>query len=601
MNKNSIKTSSRENQKEFFCIFTIFILLFFIYTYTVAPSIYDGDSGELTAAVQSLGLAHPTGFPLYIITGKIFSLLVPIRDVAYKLNIFSSILTATAAVFLFLVLRNFLISRIAALSSSLIFGFGNTIWSNAGAARVYALSLFMATVLFFIFSKWTETKEKKYVYYYCGIFGLGLGSHSLILLMAIPLLIMVWSLKIIDKKMLSLLLLPLIQYIYLPIAYFKNGIINFGEINGFRGFLHYLTQQDFFYKLASRNSATIFEFFKETGRLFVSEFSIFLFALSLLGFLIIGKRKKRFLLAILSIVVFNVFLMLFYGNDNDLRVLFRYFFTTYLVFAIAIGFALEFLINKVRGRPVLFNLLSVAILLMPLVPFLTNFEINDRHKNFIIKDYAENISKTVMPYSIIISEGDTITGPLWYLQATNKLEDIIVVDRQMLGWDWYLRNMNKKYPEAVDLALIEKPEKELRLKELILNNMDRVNIYSVFFDEQFNNRFLKEFHFIPEGIIYQIKKKQPEIKSFKNLNDKIWQSYSLRNLNNYNGSFFVELLVKNYAVALNNLGTYYIEGGLLNEAAEVFKKAQQTHSAIEPIADANLKLIDKLQKRKKQY
>lgn len=600
MNKNSIKTSSRENKKEFFCIFTIFILLFFVYAYTAAPSIYDGDSGELTAAVHSLGLAHPTGFPLYIITGKIFSLLVPIRDVAYKLNIFSSILTAAAAVFLFLVLRNFLISRTAALSSSLIFGFGNTVWSNSGAARVYALSLFMATVLFFIFSKWTETKEKKYVYYYCGIFSLSLGSHSLILLMLVPLLIMTRSFKIFDKKMLSLLLLPLIQYVYLPIAYAKNGIIAFGEIGNFRGFLHYLTQQDFSYKLASRDSATVFEFFKEVGRLFTSEFTIFLFMLTILGFLVLGKKRKCFFVSLLAIVFVNIVLMLFYGNIGDLRVLFRYFFITYLTFAIAMGFALEFLLYRTRTKSILRYLFFVVVLLIPLFLFLINFRTNNRHKNFIIQDYAENISKTVMPYSIIISEGDTITGPLWYLQATNKLEDVIVVDRQMLGWDWYLRNMNKKYPANIQLSLLEKLGKEDRLKELILNNEGKLSIYSVFFDEQFNNRFLKGFFFIPEGVIYQIKKQQPEINSLKNQNDRIWKSYTLRNLNNYNGSFFVELLVKNYAVALNNLGTYYIEGGLLDEATEILKKAVKTHSVVAPIANANLKLIDKLQARNRQ-
>lgn len=600
MNKNSFKTSSRENKKEFFCIFIIFILLFFVYAYTATPSIYDGDSGELTAAVQGLGLAHPTGFPLYIITGKIFSLLVPIRDVAYKLNIFSSILTAAAAVFLFLVLRNFLISRTAALSSSLIFGFGNTVWSNAGAARVYALSLFMATVLFFIFSKWTETKEKKYVYYYCGVFSLSLGSHSLILLMLMPLLIMTRSFKIFDKKMLLLLLLPLIQYVYLPIAYAKNGIIAFGEIGNFRGFLHYLTQQDFSYKLASRDSATVFEFFKEVGRLFTSEFTIFLFLLTILGFLVLGKKRKCFFVSLLAIVFVNIVLMLFYGNSGDLRVLFRYFFITYLTFAIAMGFALEFLLYRTRTKSILRYLFFVVVLLIPLFLFLINLRTNNRHKNFIIQDYAENISKTIMPYSIIISEGDTITGPLWYLQTTNKLKDVIVVDRQMLGWDWYLRNMNKKYPAIIQLSLLEKLGKEDRLKELILNNIEKLSIYSVFFDEQFNNRFLKGFFFIPKGVIYQIKKQQPDINSLKNQNDRIWESYILRNLNNYNGSFFVELLVKNYAVALNNLGTYYIEGGLLDEATEILKKAVKTHTAVAPIANANLKLIDKLRAKNKQ-
>lgn len=132
----------------------LFVFFLAIYVFTAAPGVYDGDSGEITAAVHNLGLAHTTGFPLYILTAKLFTYIVPVSDVAYRLNLFSAFLTALAIAFVFLMLVELKFSATSAFISSLTLGFGSTIWSHAGAARVYPLILLISSVLFLIFAKW---------------------------------------------------------------------------------------------------------------------------------------------------------------------------------------------------------------------------------------------------------------------------------------------------------------------------------------------------------------------------------------------------------------------------------------------------------------
>ena len=48
----------------------LFVFFFSLYVYTSAPDVHDGDSGEFATAVNELGLAHSTGFPLYMLIGK---------------------------------------------------------------------------------------------------------------------------------------------------------------------------------------------------------------------------------------------------------------------------------------------------------------------------------------------------------------------------------------------------------------------------------------------------------------------------------------------------------------------------------------------------
>jgi hypothetical protein len=62
---------------------------FLIYILTLAPTIYNLDSAELTTAVAANGIVRATGYPLYLILGKIWSGL-PIGDMGFRMNLFSA-------------------------------------------------------------------------------------------------------------------------------------------------------------------------------------------------------------------------------------------------------------------------------------------------------------------------------------------------------------------------------------------------------------------------------------------------------------------------------------------------------------------------------
>jgi hypothetical protein len=53
------------------------LILFIIYLITLAPSVVQIDAGELAAVQATLGIAHPTGYPLFTIIGFLFSKLPP--------------------------------------------------------------------------------------------------------------------------------------------------------------------------------------------------------------------------------------------------------------------------------------------------------------------------------------------------------------------------------------------------------------------------------------------------------------------------------------------------------------------------------------------
>ena len=68
-----------------------FVIAFAVYWFTLAPAVWVGDSGELIAAAHTLGIPHPTGYPLWLLLVKGFSSVVPFGSVAWRANLFSAL------------------------------------------------------------------------------------------------------------------------------------------------------------------------------------------------------------------------------------------------------------------------------------------------------------------------------------------------------------------------------------------------------------------------------------------------------------------------------------------------------------------------------
>ncbi|HEX8684115.1 MAG TPA: DUF2723 domain-containing protein, partial [Ardenticatenaceae bacterium] len=67
-----------------------FSLPMLLYLVTMAPTIYNLDSAELTTAAATGGIVRATGYPLYLILGRVWAEL-PIGDVGYRMNLLSAV------------------------------------------------------------------------------------------------------------------------------------------------------------------------------------------------------------------------------------------------------------------------------------------------------------------------------------------------------------------------------------------------------------------------------------------------------------------------------------------------------------------------------
>ncbi len=571
-----------------------------LYIYTAAPGVYDGDSGEIAAAVNELGLAHPTGFPLYMITGKLFSTLIPMRDLAFRLNIFSAVFTTSAIVLVYYTLRNFGNSSPSSLFASLILGFGrNTIWRNSGSANTYSLSLLLAVILFFIFSKWKREQKTSYIYWYGFLWGLSLGTHFIMVIMLIPAIFMLLQmlplLKIKTRILANFLFvtaLPTVQYLYLFFAHRRDTIVNWGSVDSFNDFFYYITQRQYASKIFTRDFQGTINFVKKTATLLVTETLVLFFIISVVGFILLWVRSRKTFLIFAVVITTNILIMWGYGKwEADLSVLYRYLFISNLILALAIAFGLDSIVRQVkrRGKKWLF-VFNFVIVLGLLLHFKVALSDNNRANNFFVSDTAQNILNTLEPNALVLSYGDLITGPLWYYQSIGQREDVVVVAVALLRFDWYIDNINSKY-NNIGRDMLPKTNVGQRIQAVIEKNITERPVYSVFFNSSSDNLLEKTFDFIPNGLVFRVVPKGwPVAKEIITSNKNIWAKYNLRNVKaDFRQDVMLNGLAEYYAFTLYRNGIAYYDQGFVDESINFLEKSLEIYP--QPITQRNLDYI----------
>ncbi len=134
------------------------------YVKTLAPTLSFWDCGEFIAVSAILGIPHPPGAPLYVMIGRIFSIVPIYSDISARVNLLSALSSSLAALFCYLsgvrILSSWFGSQLnpfnrfvlygGAASGALLAAFGITNWNNSVEAEVYGLAMLIFTAMLWL-------------------------------------------------------------------------------------------------------------------------------------------------------------------------------------------------------------------------------------------------------------------------------------------------------------------------------------------------------------------------------------------------------------------------------------------------------------------
>jgi hypothetical protein len=417
-------------------------LSFVVYFRTLAPSIIAGDSAELTAAAWVGGVPHPSGYPLYTMIGYVFTHVLPLGSVAFRMNLLSAIFASAGIGFAYLVARLLLQRRSYSAIAALLFAFSGTFWSQAVTAEVYAAHLFFVTASLFCVLGWDRTGKSKWLQACALVIGFSFTHHLQTVLLLPALIYLLVTSRYREQvrsnwKSLSVLVFaPLILWLYLPLAAARNPPVNWGDPLTLERFVYHATGRQYAHFMGIDSLATLRERtwhyigpvvdHGNPGYL-QSQFSLPLLIIGLVGFVSLFRVCRRTLLFTATYYLSVVGWALWYGIP-DVEV---YFISAHLIVAIWIGAGLRQssqwlswvwrrLTVPVSSQRRLSRALGVVMGALPLLLIFLNWQGNDYSKHVGDLKVMHAVYDRLEPNAILVAGGDTWEGPLQYVAFVER-------------------------------------------------------------------------------------------------------------------------------------------------------------------------------------
>lgn len=473
------------------------ILIFCTYMFTVAPTVVQIDAGELAAVQITLGIAHPTGYPLFTMIGFLFSLLPLPVTIISQLNILASIYCAISiSVYLYtakfmlehlnsfknqnkqeLKTRNkksgnkdkqkdapqyFVPNNITIIISTIFFGIflalNKTFWIQSTSVEVYSLHLLLLSLIIlsllkaFVKADKGKSISKEWIYF-SFFLALGFANHMTTLLIIPGAAYLYFNQNGLNKKSLKQILIMLgiffpiliLLYSYLPIRALQNPLLNWGNPIDFERILRHISGKQYQVWLFSSTSAASKQFNYFISNL-PKEFS-FTILISLPGIISSIQKARKFFI-FFSLTLFTTVL---YSINYDINDIDSYFLLAYISIAFFILFGLTQIIQSVIEKKLNIIIPVAILILLTSIQFYSNYKNVQQKENYAYENYTKSVLKNLPEKSVVFTyQWDFLVSPSYYFQlAENFRKDVVVIDKELLRRSWYYDQIKNIHPELL--------------------------------------------------------------------------------------------------------------------------------------------------------
>ncbi|MEP0861098.1 MAG: DUF2723 domain-containing protein [Ignavibacterium sp.] len=473
--------------KKYFALITS-LTVFIVYLFTLAPSIIQIDSGELAAVQATLGIAHPTGYPLFTMLGYLFSLIpLPFTKI-YQLNLLAALYTsASVGLFTFtakLLLDNLNAFNIVKLQKSkkknklnpkdesselnenkkiifsviagLILAFSKTFWFQSTSVEVYSLHLLLISLIIFLLLKaFVKNSVNTFsIRNYWIVFALGLAlgfSNHMTTLLILPGTAYLFfnkenfssqSFKKLALMIFVFLVSLVIIYSYLPIRASQNPHLNWGNPIDIERILRHISGFQYQVWLFSSTEAA-----KKQLEYFISNLpSEFFFTLiiAVIGLINTFIKARKFfifnLITFISTVIYSI--------NYDISDIDSYFLLAYISLAFFNIFGLAKVFQMLKANKVNQMAIMLVLLLFPFSQIVKSFPEVNQSKTVVYENYTKSLLSSVPENAMILSyQWDYFISASYYFQFVEKFRpEIAIVDKELLRRSWYFTQLERNYP-----------------------------------------------------------------------------------------------------------------------------------------------------------
>jgi hypothetical protein len=457
----------------------VFVLALMLYVATLAPDLLTADNAEYQLVAHHLGVAHPPGYALYTLLGKLFTLL-PLNTPAWRVNLFAAVTGALTLALMARTVRRLTGSAWGGLAAALALGVTPTFWAQSTTANIRSLAAFFTAWCFDALVAFgqsirlrsgqarqrEETGQRALAWFALGL-GLGIGHHFSLgfMLPAFGLYLVVADPSLVrqPRRWLRPGLIFVSAFVvlaYFPIRGAMGTVLAPDHLTTLDGFLEHVLARGFGGDMfAFLHWGVLPHRFAVLGDILRFQFGEPLLIAAGLGALaLLWRDKRQFLLFVLGFALF-FFLVATYRAPQTVE----YLMPAYVPVAVVVGCAASAAAQMRRWLPI--GPLLVALILLPGVLRLANHypSFSALHHDHTARDYVEPILRDAPPGSVILSNWHWWTA-FRYLQLSEGLRpdvDVIYVYPQgefyATNWVACIEGVPTAQPECLEANLVGRP------------------------------------------------------------------------------------------------------------------------------------------------
>jgi hypothetical protein len=479
------------------------------YLPTLAPGISwrngGSDGAELAAAVATLGLAHPPGYPTYLLLGRAWVSLpwgsdaAWGGDVAYRLNLLSAASAALAAgLTTTTILRlggwrlntqhSSLIIFAGAVCGGLLLAFAPGVWQQATITEVYTPGLAFLSLMSLLLVGWWQSGPPRILgkqkdnggippappgvfpkfgtrsWWRSGRFaglmlaglvgGLGMGILPQMVFAAPGVAWLLYARKAGRREWLAAMAmagLGLTTFAYLPLRAAAQPMVSWGDATTLAGFWEMGTAAQYHPLLGALTGAEWLARVGETLLQLGQQLSWAGVGLAIWGGTTLRRSDRSLLVYFVSLILLNLLFRAGYPAANS---------QVYLLpclygLAVLAGLGIARMLAEARAQlgkvaPILLILLLLVALGWRTVGVAAGVDASADYRAIL---FGQRVFAELPPRALILSGRDETTFSLWYHQALGERPDLVVLDERLLGVGWYQADLVRRYPDLAPTSL----------------------------------------------------------------------------------------------------------------------------------------------------
>ncbi len=413
---------------------TVFVLALALYVATLAPDLLPADNAEYQLVAHHLGVAHPPGYALHTMIGKLFTLL-PLNTPAWRVNLFAAVTGALALALIARTAQRLTNSTWGGVAAALALGTAPTFWAQSTTANIRSLTIFFTAWCFDALLAFGEARQlgergQRALSWFALGLGLGIWHHFSLgfMLPAFGLYLLIADPSLVRQPRRWLrpglvFFSTFIVLVYFPIRGAMGAVLAPEHLTTLDGFLEHVLARGFGGDMfAFLRWGVLPHRFAILGDILCFQFGgPLLVAAGLGALLLLWRDKRRFLLLGLGFALFY-FLVATYRAPQTVE----YLMPAYVPLAVVVGYAAGTVAQVRRWSPA--GSLLVALILLP-----ATFNLGSHypsfaalHQDHTTRDYAEPILRDAPRDAVILSNWHWATA-FWYLQQSEGLRPDVKV------------------------------------------------------------------------------------------------------------------------------------------------------------------------------